>query len=73
MKKTYLGNTRVRRINGTRKDYRTVGVNLDRKNAISLAKSILKTTKDRKVNKVVLTTFKDRVNEDGMRMLVSAY
>lgn len=74
MKKVF-GYTRVSGINGTRKDYKTVGLNLTRKNAVALAKSILKTTAGKKTspNKVVVTIFKDRVNDEGMRTLVTAY
>ncbi len=76
MKKTYLGDTRVRRINGTKKSYNTVGINLDRKAAVELKRQLTKITKKKEfkgVKKVVLTTFKDRTDEDGMRMVVSAY
>lgn len=67
-----FGYARVRNINGTRKDYETVGVSLDKDNAVSLAKSILKATKNGNSN-VVLTTFKGRVDDEGMRLIVSAY
>lgn len=70
MKKKMFGYARVRNINGTRKDYETVGVSLSKENAVSLAKSILKAAKH---DNVVLTTFKDRVDDEGMRMIVSAY
>lgn len=70
MKKSCLGYTRVKDMNGTRKDYETLGLRLSRKNAVSLAKSILKTTTGRK--NVVLTVFKNRVNDEGMRMIVSS-
>lgn len=70
MKKKIFGYARVRNINGTRKDYGTVGVNLSKENAVSLARSLLKAAKH---DNVVLTTFKDRVDDEGMRLIVSAY
>ena len=70
MKKKCLGYARVRNINGTRKDYETVGVSLSKENAVLLAKTILKAAKH---DNVILTTFKGRVDDEGMRMLVSAY
>ena len=76
MKKNYLGDTRVRSINGTKKSYNTVGINMDRKAAVELKRQLTKITKNKEfkgVKKVVLTTFKDRTDEDGMRMVVSAY
>lgn len=69
MKKVF-GYARVRNINGTRKDYGTVGINLSKENAVVLAKSLLKAAKR---DNVVLTTFKNRVDGEGMRLIVSAY
>jgi len=73
MKKTCLGYTRVEDVNGLRKDYQTVGLTMDKKHAIELAKNLIKVArrKNDKSKKVVLTVFKNRVNEDGMRTIVS--
>lgn len=74
MKKMF-GYARVNRVSGVRKDYDTVGLNLTKENAVSLAQAILKMSAGKKTNsdKVVLTIFKNRVNDEGMRTLVTAY